>query len=217
MSNDRNVEETEKDREDREKERMFRKRSATPPKPAATTPLPFRPFRTIVILAIIILILLLLIFFYGLGSGGGKLLPGSSGTSNAPLSIPREATPEPENEPGDEARPIIRRELTVSFLPDASAPDRAQEGVCRLDWIDASDETPKTQRIEALHLADFYASLEKALRRWRISLESKNVVNEPVLVIRMAPFPGVGVFRKMKKIAQDIDEKIIIVEQGKPG
>lgn len=196
--------------DEEEKERLLRKKvnkASGKPTAAAQGPL-LRPFRTIVILAIIILILLLLIFFFGLGSGGGKVLPGSGDSSESSFSIPM---PEPKD---DGPKQVVRCELTVSFFPAATEPERAEEGLCRLDWTDAQDETPKTLKIEALHMADFYASLEKALRSWRISLESKQVVNEPVLIIRMTPFPGVGVFQKIKKIAQDIDGKIVIVEQG---
>ena len=165
-----------------------------------------RPFRTIVILIIIILILLFLILHFGLGSGGGKVLPGSGATKDPATYDKAPVETEVEAE-----KPAVRRELSVSFFPSPTDPDSARELACNLDWIDQTTESQESRRIATENMIDFEFELEKAIRAWRTALGTGETQDIPVVSVSMTPFPGEGVFRKIESIAHRIDPRISIL------
>lgn len=202
--------------QDKEEERLLKKGKTVTPKAAAAQsgggsggPFRFHPIRTIIVLILIILLLLFLIFFFGLGSGGGKVLPGSPGSGR----VDREELNEGPTPDAETTLPTVRCELSVSFLPSRSDPETAEELTCLLRWTDPATKDPKEQKIVAGNMTDFQFALEKSIRAWRSSLHSTTVRNEPVVAIRMAPFPGEGTFRRIEALALGIDDRINILRQ----
>lgn len=190
--------------------------------PPKRVPPRFRLVRTIIVLLILLAILLFLIWHYGLGSGGGRILPGS-GDASAPeaattpsaldVAAPR---PAPEADEPEVAKPTVRRELTVSFYPSPTDPDSAVALRCRLDWVDARTGKEEFRELAADQMADFEFALEKEIRAWRLSLQSTATTDVPVLAVRMSPFPGEGVFRKIETLARQTDARINLLRLETP-
>lgn len=188
-------------------------------------PIGFHPIRTIVFLGLLVLILLYFIMLFGLGSGGGKTWPGSSDSADVQVVDPSETEQRPvdngeigvissETEPsalsGTE-KPVVRRELMISFIPSESDPDTAVESACQLHWIDPRTGRQVSQNVAAENKADFEFALEKAIRTWRTSLQSQTMINVPVLAIQMTPFPGEGTFQKINELVKNVDSQINIL------
>lgn len=180
----------------------------------------FHPIRTIIFLGLLVLILLYFIMLFGLGSGGGKTFPGSSDSISTQPKTDREQIGDPDGSVTDEndqaalsgtEKPVVRRELTISFIPSETDPDTAVESFCQLQWLNVQTGSPVSQNIVAENKADFEFALEKAIRAWRTSLNSQTMVNIPVVAIRMTPFPGEGTFQKINELVKSVDSRINIL------
>lgn len=187
----------------------------------------FYPIRTILFLGILVLILLYFILLFGLGSGGGRTLPGqgdsasissaaSLGTTTESFVAPPEYVTDNKLEPDEIAsgagdKPVVRRELAISFLPLEDDQETAREAVCRLNWIDPTTGGTFSKMIEGHSKNEFEFALEKAIRAWRDSLRSQTTINIPVVSVRMSPFPGEGTFQRISAIARQVDSRISLL------
>ena len=178
-------------------------------------PIRLKPLKVIVILVVIILLLLFLIGYFGLGSGGGKILPGK-GESLSSSSAKQETSKEPEKKTPPDSRPAVRRELHVSFFPASADPSSAQELACALSWIDETTGSREFRRIATDNMTDFEFELEKTIRLWRSSLGSASTRDLPVVSVLMTPFPGEGIFKKIDSIARRVDDQVSILRQETP-
>lgn len=181
-----------------------------------TVPLRFRPFRLIVLLVLIILLLLLLIWKLGLGGGGGNLLPGGGSAGDKPSEPPAMIDPAREPAVRDPDKPIMRREIIVSFLPQREEPTLARELCCSVSWVAPETDRPETRLVETDNMRDFEYELERTIRFWRQSLGSEATNDQPIVAVRMVPFPGEGVFRKVEAIARKIDARMSLLRIENP-
>ncbi len=168
-----------------------------------------------VVLILIILLLLYLIWKLGLGGGDGKLLPGDGLTTGKAATEPQlqTAVTEPIEEP---EKPQMRRELLVSFQPLRDEPTVARELCCSVTWINLESGRPESSLLEADNMADFEFELERLFRGWRQSLGTGDTEDIPVIAVRMFPFPGEGVFRKIETIARKVDGRMNILRLESP-
>ncbi|MDR2643233.1 MAG: hypothetical protein LBC74_10605 [Planctomycetaceae bacterium] len=71
-------------------------------------------------------------------------------------------------------------------------------------------------------MSEFEFAIERELREWRLAFDLVNddtvagtVDVVPVLYVKMTPYPGEGIFRKIENIVQTIDTKISITRSKK--
>ncbi|MDR1484749.1 MAG: hypothetical protein LBT09_07990 [Planctomycetaceae bacterium] len=205
-----------------------------PPKPKRQPTFVYRLIKIIAFLVVLILILLYLIFKFGLGGGGGSILPGANGKGVVATGKPEEktepekvdvnkketTTDEPDNNDNTKNDPTgneiiqLRFEMIISFEPDPVEPDNVREFACNIEKIDTSKRGAAQKIKKSIvceNMTDFAFEIEKEIRDWRSAFDlfdakpSDSVV-VPVLNVRMNPFPGEGVFRKIESIVLSIDE-----------
>lgn len=164
----------------------------------------WKPMRLILVLLAIIALLLLLMWFFGLGSGGGKPLPGSSATPN--MSLQKQT-----KETGIQDKSTVRRELHLSFVPSASDEEIAKELICNVSWTDAKTGSRETRVVSENNMDDFEFKLEQKIRDWFVIVPQ----DVPVVVVHMMPFPGEGTLQKITKIVHEIDSRISIMRLEK--
>lgn len=115
----------------------------------------------------------------------------------------------------------VKFEMIISFESDPINPDNVKEFACNIERIDTSKKgvNQKNQKsIVCENMLEFEFALEKEIRDWRLAFDliDINLSNSaasvvPVLNIRMNPFPGEGVFRKIEAAVRSIDPKISIM------
>jgi hypothetical protein len=195
--------------------------------------------KIIVVLVILIVILLYLIFKFGLGGGNGSLLPGNGNKDGGEISTienvkkvetktetieTKVETPDKtisQDNSSNDVKIPIRFELIISFETDPANPDNVKEFACNIEKIDTSkkdEDQKKVKPIVCNNMSDFEFEIEKELRNWRIAfdlLDTKPSDSAPEVIpivnVRMNPFPGEGVFRKIESIVRAIDPKISIM------
>jgi hypothetical protein len=200
----------------------------------------FRLIKLVCVLIVIILILLYLIFKFGIGGGDGSFLPGGkgitpigkpnneTGTAEIKTTIDQPDTkspPEESNNNNNDNNAVeeipLRFEMIISFENDPANSDNVKEFACNIERIDTSKRgmNPKNQKsIVCENMSDFEFAIEKEIRDWRLAFDlidvklSESAVKVvPVLNVKMNPFPGEGVFRKIESTARSIDPKISIM------
>ncbi|MDR1480700.1 MAG: hypothetical protein LBJ00_17385 [Planctomycetaceae bacterium] len=201
----------------------------------------FRLIKVLCVLVVIILLLLYLIFKFGLGGGDGSLLSGGKGgatigdsnvkeeTTKTEITNPEIKVDEPKTNPSqdvkddqndDEVIPL-RFEMIISFESDAANSGNVKEFACNIEKIDTSKKgiiSTIKKSIICENMSDFEFAVEREIRDWRLAfdlvdvkLAESSVKLVPILNVRMNPFPGEGVFRKIESTARSIDPKISIM------
>ena len=179
-----------------------RKKKRTPVRTLYTT---FGPFRIIAVLALIILFLLLLLWLFGLGSGGGKALPGSSNAPSTALKV------QSDEKTASKDQPSIRRELQIAFVPSEFDAEVAQALTCNISWIDAATGSRETRLLSEDNMPDFEFALEKTVRTWYSVTPEPPTQDIPIIAVRMTPFPGEGTLQKITRIVHIVDPRISIL------
>ncbi|MDR2345767.1 MAG: hypothetical protein LBE18_06845 [Planctomycetaceae bacterium] len=174
-----------------------------------------------------IIILLYILFTFNIGAGGGlpflkffnNVVP--SNETNVEIkkieTIKEIDTPDKTVETSQVNNQLIllRFELIISFETDPNNPDTIKEFACNIEKIDTSQiaENQKSRKsIVCENMQDFEFALDKEIREWLLAFDLINLDSQesaknvkPILHIRMKPFPGEGVFRKIESIVRSVD------------
>jgi hypothetical protein len=134
-----------------------------------------------------------------------------------PADDPNKIEP-PEIQDNNENIPL-RFELIISFQSDLVNPDNVKEFACNIEKINTSKHSINQNNQKSIvceNMMEFEFTLEKEFRDWRLEfdlIDMKATDSEvvPVLNVKMTPFPGEGVFRKIESIVRSVDPKISIM------
>lgn len=133
------------------------------------------------------------------GAGTAPRGPGDQPPSATPTGADVPATPPPR--PVEPLRRFADR-LDVYFEPKENQPDEARDFTCVLVTYDEGRLAGRLIR-EEIHersADNFYRQLETQVARWLGGLALSDPHGHPQLLVYMQPFPGEGVFERIRQI-----------------